>query len=131
MEKVSYIVIPYIINKETRYKIVSKETGEIIDDAQGYGYKTIGNAHRAYAYKTRDKSKDSEYKAKQKHIRRWLKSHQYFVDDLDDAYFRITVKGSFGRDAKFNSKVVSQLLEEHNLEIDFKPSELLKVYLKR
>lgn len=127
MEKVPYKVIPYTI-KETRYKIVSKETGELIDDAQGYGYRTIEGAHRAYAYKTRDKSKDAEYKAKQGRINRWLKSHQDFVEDLNDIYVRI-VRSSFGR-AKLTSEEISGLLESHNLKVDFKPSELLKVYLK-
>lgn len=30
--------------KETRYKIVSVVTGEVLDDAQGYGYKTAQKA---------------------------------------------------------------------------------------
>ena len=29
---------------EKRFVVVDKETGEILDDAQGYGYKTIKNA---------------------------------------------------------------------------------------
>lgn len=30
--------------KEYRYKVVSKKTEETLDDAQGYGYKSISNA---------------------------------------------------------------------------------------
>ena len=37
--------------KEQRYVIVNKETGEIIDDAQGYGYRTIQGAYKAFKYK--------------------------------------------------------------------------------
>ena len=37
---------------------VDKETGEVLDDAQGYGYKTKRNAYACYGYKNRDKSKD-------------------------------------------------------------------------
>ena len=36
---------------EERYIIINSETGEIIDDAQGYGYKTSKKAYAAYYYK--------------------------------------------------------------------------------
>ena len=45
---------------EMRYCIVSTDTGEVFDDAQGYGYKTAQKAYAAFAYKNRDKSKDKE-----------------------------------------------------------------------
>ena len=53
---------------EMRYCIVSTETGEVLDDAQGYGYRTAQKAYSAYAYKTRDKTKDKEKLAKKKRI---------------------------------------------------------------
>lgn len=34
-----------------RWMIVNKETGEILDDAQGYGYRTAQKAHAAWSYK--------------------------------------------------------------------------------
>ena len=34
-----------------RYIVVDSETGDILDNAQGYGYKSIDNAHKAYCYK--------------------------------------------------------------------------------
>ena len=36
---------------EIRYIIVDEVTGEILDDAQGYGYKTYEKARAAYYYK--------------------------------------------------------------------------------
>ena len=45
---------------DRRYVVIDKDTGEILDDAQGYGYKSAQKAHAAYAYKTRDKSKDAK-----------------------------------------------------------------------
>lgn len=47
---------------EIRYRIVSVDivsvdTGEVLDDAQGYGYKTAQKAYAGYSYKNRDKSK--------------------------------------------------------------------------
>lgn len=35
-----------------RYVVVDAATGEIVDDAQGYGYKSAQNAYRAHAYKS-------------------------------------------------------------------------------
>ena len=33
---------------ETRYEIVDPETGEVLDDAQGYGYRSIEKARAAW-----------------------------------------------------------------------------------
>ena len=42
---------------ERRYVIKDMESGEIVDDAQGYGYKSAQKAYAGWAYKSRDKSK--------------------------------------------------------------------------
>ena len=38
---------------DTRFCVIDRGTGEIIDDAQGYGYKTEQKAYAAWTYKTR------------------------------------------------------------------------------
>ena len=43
-----------------RFVVVDVDTGKILADAQGYGYKSAQKAHASYAYKTRDTSKDKE-----------------------------------------------------------------------
>ena len=70
----NYKVESYSTTKdyEKRYRIVSTETGEILDDAQGYGYKTAKKAYAAYSYKHRDRSKDKERAAKEKKIKKWM-----------------------------------------------------------
>ena len=80
---------------DKRYVVVDVETGKILDDAQGYGYKSVQKAYAAYAYKTRDKSKDAEKKAKREKIRAWMKSHNGFVRAMDEYAFEIA-KGSWG-----------------------------------
>lgn len=37
--------------KTNRWAIADKETGNILMDANGYGYKSKTNAYRAYSYK--------------------------------------------------------------------------------
>ena len=71
---------------EKRFIVIDKNTGEILDNAQGYGYKTVRNAYAAYAYKTRDKSKDKEKLAKKRQIQQWMKEHKAFVKMMDMVY---------------------------------------------
>ena len=110
-----------------RYFIVSCETGEILDDAQGYGYKTAQNAYKSYGYKNRDKSKDKEKRIRRKQIENWMLAHHDFVEAMDKYAFEIA-KGSWGRDAKFDTKFVAEMLEAADLETDFTAFELLKVW---
>ena len=44
---------------EIRYAIKDMESGEIVDDAQGYGYKSAQKAYAGWSYKNRDKSRDT------------------------------------------------------------------------
>lgn len=113
-----------------RYVVIDEDTGEVLDDAQGYGYKTVRNAYVAYAYKTRDKSKDREKLARKKHIQTWMKEHKNFVKLMDACAFEIA-KGSWGPDGKFDAKLVAKMLKENKLETDFAAGELLKVWRTR
>lgn len=115
---------------EMRFCIVSTDTGEVLDDAQGYGYKTAQKAYSAYAYKTRDKSKDKERAAKKKHIEQWMKENKSFVKLMDDYAFEIA-KGTMAPNDKFDAKFVKELLNENDLEPDFTAGELLKVWRGR
>lgn len=109
---------------EQRYVVVSTDTGEILDDANGYGYKSIKNAYSAYCYKTRDKSKDKEIANKKKHIKQWLKEHKSFARDIElDCFYALKDCKSFKVDAEY----IRNKLKESNLEIDFTPTELIKV----
>lgn len=112
---------------EDRFVIIDEETGEILDDAQGYGYKSIRKAYAAYGYKTRDKSKDREKTLIRGKVRKWMKAHKSFVNFMDEVAFEIA-KGSWGPDDKFDAKLVRQMLKNNNLEIDFRVSDLLKVW---
>ena len=40
-------------NVGIRYAIKDMESGEIVDDAQGYGYKSVQKAYAGWAYKNR------------------------------------------------------------------------------
>lgn len=95
---------------DRRYIIVDAETGA------------------AFAYKIR-KSKDAAKKAKEKHIKNWMKENRSFVELMDTFAFEIA-KGSWGPDDKFYAKLVKKMLKEHKLTPDFTAGDLLKVWRK-
>ena len=115
-------------NGKIRYVIKNIKTGKILDDAQGYGYKTAQKAYAAYAYKTRDKSLDKEKALKREKIKRWMKEHKDFVNDLECFAIEIT-KGSWGPDDKVDAKLVRSMLKQRKLDVDFTPGELLKTWM--
>lgn len=112
---------------ESRYIIINSETGEVLDDAQGYGFKTAQKAIACWNYKNIDKDKMAEREVKRNVIRKWMKEHKSFIKLMDSTAFDIA-KGSWGANERFDSKVVKLLLEENNLTIDFTPYELLRVW---
>ena len=112
-----------------RYVVVDKETGKVLDNAQGYGYKSIKGAYAAYAYLNRDKSKDKEKAERIKKIKKWLKEHKDFVALMDQISFELW-KGSWGPGDKFDAKLVKELLKNCELEPEFTPGEILKVWEK-
>lgn len=123
-----YKAVPFSVDRyETRFQIISTETGEILDDAQGYGYKTAQKAYAGFAYKNRDKSKDKERLTKKKHIKNWMRQNKSFVR-LMDAYAFDIAKGTMGPDEKFDAKFVKKLLKEADLKPDFTAGELLRVW---
>ena len=113
---------------DKRYIIVNKDTGEVIDTAQGYGYKSKQKAYAAFAYKNRDKSKDAEKANKKKHIQKWIREHNSFMNLLEGYAFDYLKSGD--EEDKVDAKFIKELLKSENLTIDFKPSELLRIWQK-
>ena len=131
MKDNNIVAVPYKPEgsySETRYVIMNKETGEVLDDAQGYGYRSAQKAYAAYAWKTRDRSKDKEKQAKEKAIRTWMKQHRAFVNALDQLAFDIVSGGD--PNEKITTKTVRDLLDELNIETEFEPNDILRVWRK-
>ena len=108
---------------DKRYVVIDKDSGEILDDAQGWGYKSIQKAYAAYSYKTRDRSKDAEKRARKKHILAWLKEHKDFSGLMEAVAFDSVKCGE-----PFNAATVKQMLKENNLDTDFTAGELLRAW---
>ena len=111
---------------KARISLPSELSTLVLDDAQGYGYRNIQKAYAAYGYKTRDKSKDAEKRAKKRHILKWLNEHKEF-DGLMEAVAFDCVKCC----EPFNAGLVKGMLKANNLNPDFTAGELLKVWNSR
>lgn len=108
-----------------RFVIIDEDTGEVLDDAQGYGYKTAQKAYSAFAYKNRDKSKDKEKAEKKKQIKKWIKDHKEFSDALEICEWDI-IKGC---NDKLDAEFVRSVLKQLNLNPEFTAGEILRVWL--
>ena len=108
--------------------IVSVDTGEVLDDVQGYGYKTAQKAYVGYSYKNRDKSKDKAKQKKVNKIKKWMKENKSFIKYLEVIAFEI-MKDSCCNET-INATIVNELLKENKLSPDFTANELLKVWRK-
>lgn len=72
---------------DTRWAIIDEETNEVLDDAQGYGYKSAQNAYRGYSYTSASAKDKKAGKRKKEAIRKWIKSHGAFETAVTDAAF--------------------------------------------
>ena len=62
-------------NFDKRYVVVDEASGEIVDDAQGYGYKSAQTAHRAHAYKSMPPKEKRQRDAAKRQVQRWCAQH--------------------------------------------------------
>ena len=73
--------------------------------------------------------KDKEKAERKKKIKKRLKEHKGFVELMDQISFELW-KGSWGLVDKFDAKLVKELLKNCELEPEFTPDEILKVWKK-
>lgn len=114
--------------RSERFVIVDTETGEILDDAQGFGYKSAPKAYAAFNYKNKS---DKEKLDKMEHyakVYKWMISHKkvkdYFMDiELNDAKY----PGEYG---PVSVKDAKEIMDEYDSEeVDFfKPKDLKYVW---
>lgn len=106
---------------DRRYVVVDAATGAVIDDAQGYGYKTAQNAHRAHAYKSMSPQKKRQRDTVRKGVRRWCGKHADFMADIERAMLYALKDGE-----EFTEADVAALLKDHSLQPPFAVKELMR-----
>jgi len=86
-------MIPSVKRKDDRYIIVDEE-GKIIDDAQGYGYKTFNNATKAMWYKFGGgKRKKRNIKTERKRFFKENPGLEEFIDNFYETWFKELSRG--------------------------------------
>lgn len=89
MENLTFRIVKRPANKnsnpwerEDRWDIVDFETGEIIDDAQGYGYKSQQKAAKAGWWKF--KGGKGKTKTEEKIVKVWMSNNAKYVDEYEE-----------------------------------------------
>lgn len=106
---------------EARYVIINPTTGEILDDAQGFGYKSMKNAYAGYYYKKNYATEKNQNKA----VEYWLHSHPEFCDKLT---YHVFYHFKDGKKEKIDKNLVHMLLREFGLDAHCKINKLITVW---
>lgn len=85
---------------------------EVLDDAQGYGYKSAQNAHRAYSYKSLPPKKKRQREAVKRQVERWCAGHEEFMQHIEQAMFYALKDGQ-----SVTEEDVREIVAEHGLEL--------------
>ena len=115
---------------DKRYIIIDIETGKVLDNAQGYGYKSERKAYVSYSYKTRDKSRDKEKALKASQIKKWLDENKDFTEALDTCAFEAAKTSPSGQ-SKVDLNLIKTLLKASGIKTNFTPSEILRCWLNK
>jgi len=106
---------------DKRYVVVDEATGEVLDDAQGYGDRTAQNAHRASAYKSMPPKKKRQRDAAKRHVQRWCAQHPEVVQHLEQATLYAVKDGE-----NVSVTDVRALLSEHGQALPLPVEDLIK-----
>lgn len=105
------------------YIVVDDKTGEVLDDAQGYGYKTAKKAYAAYFWKNRTPEQKKQYEQLTKKIKNWIKHHKRFTNLLDAYAMEI--------ETEINTKLIKELIEIQEItDFPCTPKEFIRFYFK-
>ena len=107
---------------ETRYAIADDE-GKIVDDAQGYGYKTAQKAHKAMWYKFQNgKQKIKSTEANRKKFFKECPGLDKFLQNIYEWNFKEIARGEVS-----DEDILNDVKEKFNVDM---PKEYLKNWLK-
>ncbi|WP_226358752.1 hypothetical protein [Pseudonocardia sp. ICBG601] len=107
--------------RDLRYVVVDVTTGEIIDDAQGCGYRSVQNAYRAHGYKSASPKKKNQRDAAERKVKDWCAAHPEFMADVEKMALYALKDG-----APIAHADVGRLLADHGLELPFSVGVLMR-----
>lgn len=113
----------HIIGVEQRYMWADGDTGEIFDDARGYGYKSKHSAEKAFSYKNHTSEEFEEYFSKCQDAYFWAWKHPKLAAKIDKA-----IKKAKEKNKKLSDEEFEELLGEHKNTVTFTVLHFAKRY---
>ena len=107
---------------EPRYVVTDAETGKVLDDAQGYGYRSFEKARAAYYYKNNPPKEDTV--RRRRAAAKWLKQHEDFANHMEaNAFYAIKCGDSF------TAKDIREMFDIEDVHpTDFEAKDLFHVW---
>ena len=105
---------------DKRYVVVDEATGEVLDDAQGYGYQSAHNAHRAYPYESMPPNKKRQREAVKRQVERRCAGHEEFMQHVEQATSYALKAGE-----SLTEEDVREIATEHGLQLPFSVKDLM------
>lgn len=124
--KVIAIEKPGEFESEIRYIIIDGDTGEVFDDAQGFGYKTSQKAYAAFRYKIKSPSEHAALEKKKRDVQHWCKTYSSVVKLLEAIQFDACKSGISQKEVLAEMEDV--IPDDAKKEMTFTLSELLKYW---
>ena len=112
-----------------RFIVFDELTGEVLDDAQGWGYKSIRKAWAAWTYKNRSEEEKRETYNKCLAVNSFEMSHKALCRVIDDAMFY-----SLKDCVPFTVKELEDIMKDEGIDfkdLPFTAKEFLKYYGKK
>lgn len=126
MEKSNSIEVVPMPGEYGRFIVIDTLTNKVLDDAQGYGYKSIRNAWAAWSYKNKPIEEKMEAYNTCKKVFDFTKSHR----GLDNFISKVML--DFHRcGEKFTTKDLEEILTQEGFnikELPFTTKDFLKYY---
>ena len=105
---------------DNRYVIVDKKTNQVLDDANGYGYKSKENAHRCWTYKNRSQEDRNKINKKYEAVIKWIDKNKKIIDELDNIAFYAFKDGD-----ELTTKDIEKVIGKHQ---EFTTRQFIYVY---
>lgn len=108
---------------EKRYIVVDSETGEVLDNAQGYGYKSVQNAYKCFGYKSKHKNTKLHSRKTKELVKGFIKKHEDIFENLSEIMFISLKDGD-----EFSDEDIKNYLKENNIELPFSFAEFKRYF---
>lgn len=110
---------------EVRYYVIDTETDQIVDDCNGYGYKSVQTAYNGFSYKQSDRYKQQLAQERADDINNLAKHYPTFAREMDKAVLNEVIWGSI---AEVPVEKVSRMIEGLDVKTKYTAEQILDTW---